>query len=61
MNNKYFLKTPWQKEREEVTKEQFIKAKLDFMTTNTHLQSYSFAATPFKSIHGVEGWVEGGD
>lgn len=55
---KYFLKAPWQSERKEVTKEQFIKAKLDFMATSCHLQSPSFAATPFKSKHGIEGWVE---
>ncbi len=57
---KYFLKAPWQSERQEVTKEQFMKAKLDFMATNHHLQSPSFVPTQFRSKHGVEGWVEKG-
>ena len=55
---KYFLKAPWQSERKEVTREQFIKAKLDFMATSCHLQYPSFVPTQFRSKHGVEGWVE---
>ena len=53
---KYFLKTEWQDEGTEVTKEQYMAAE---MNAGFHSKFENETATAAFGGKGIEGWTEG--
>jgi len=59
MVTRYFLKTPWQVKRQEVSRNQFLKAKSNVRTRGIlGLLKDADDSCGFISPEGIQGWVQ---